>query len=191
MPSSTDRKAPFTPEQFEQIHKTYDRKLFFWFRKRVNSSVAEELAAESLVKLWRSDYRGDCAVSTWIYKIANSVLSDWRKSAKQRNHFLEDAMENRLVLERKYASQDESGPISWEEGSEAADPAPDPETLAMIEEQLAGKFRDPRLESLDATTKVILIRYFVQNDAIEEIAADLGVSPSSVYKRILRVCPNS
>jgi RNA polymerase sigma factor (sigma-70 family) len=189
MPSSTDRKAPFTQEQFERIHNTYNRRLFFWFRKRVNADVAEELAAKSLVKFWQSDYRGDCAVSTWIYKIANSVLSDWRKSAKQRNQFLQDAMENRLVLERKYASQDESGPISWEEGSEAADPAPNPETLAMIEEQLADKFRDPRLESLDATTKVILIRYFIQ--AIEEIAADLGVSPSSVYKRILRVCLNS
>jgi len=189
MPSATDRKASFTQEQFEQIHKTYNRKLFFWFRKRVNADVAEELAAKSLVKLWRSDYRSDCAVSTWIYKIANSVLSDWRKSAKQRNQFLEDAMENRLMLERKCASQDEF--TSWEEGTEAADPAPDPETLAMIEEQLAGKFRDPRLESLDATTKVILIRYFVQNDAIEEIAGDLGLSPSTIYKRIFRVCPNS
>jgi RNA polymerase sigma factor (sigma-70 family) len=191
MPSATDRKAPFTQEQFEQIHKTYNRKLFFWFRKRVNADVAEELAAKSLVKLWRSDYRGDCAVSTWIYKIANSVLSDWRKSAKQRNQFLEDAMENRLVLERKYASRDDAGPICWEEGSEAADPAPNPEKQAMIEEQLAGRFNDPRLESLDAITKEILIRYFVQNDAIEEIAADLGVSPSGVYKRILRICPKT
>ena len=56
----------------------------------------------------------------------------------------------------------------------------------MIEEQLAGKFRDPRLESLDATTKVILIRYFVQNDAIEEIAADLGISQRTVQKHIAR-----
>ena len=191
MPSSIDRKAPFTQEQFEQIHKTYNRKLFFWFRKRVNADVAEELTANTLVKLWRSDYRGDCAVSTWIYKIANSVLSDWRKSAKQRNQFLEDAMENRLMLERKYASQDESGPLSWEEGSEAADPAPNPEKQAMIEEQLAGRFNDPRLESLDDITKEILIRYFIENDPVEEIAADLGVSPSGVYKRILRVCPNS
>jgi hypothetical protein len=64
MPSATDRKAPFTQEQFEQIHKTYNRKLFFWFRKRVNADVAEELTANTLVKLWRSDYRGDCAVTT-------------------------------------------------------------------------------------------------------------------------------
>jgi RNA polymerase sigma factor (sigma-70 family) len=191
MPSATDRKAPFTQEQFEQIHKTYNRKLFFWFRKRVNADVAEELAANTLVKLWRSDYRGDCSVSTWIYKIANSVLSDWRKSAKQRNQFLENAMENRLVLERKYASQDESGPISWEEGEEAADPAPNPEKQAMIRQQLAGRFNDPRLASLNATTKVILIRYFIENDPVEEIAADLGVSPSGVYKRILRVCPKT
>jgi RNA polymerase sigma factor (sigma-70 family) len=191
MPSSTDRKALFTQEQFERIHNTYNRRLFFWFRKRVNADVAEELAAKSLVKFWQSDYRGDCAVSTWIYKIAKSVLSDWRKSAKQRNQFLEDAMENRLVLERKYASQDESAPISWEEGAEAADPTPDPETQAMIREQLAGRFTDPRLDSLDAGTKEILIRYFIENDPVEEIAGDLGLSPSTVYKIILRICPNS
>jgi DNA-directed RNA polymerase specialized sigma24 family protein len=144
MPSSTDRKTSFTPEQFERIHNTYNRRLFFWFRKRVKyADVAEELAAKSLVKLWRSDYRGDCAVSTWIYKIAQSVLSDWRRSAKQRNTFLESAMENRLVLERKYAPRDDTGPVCWEEGAEAADPAPNPEKQAMIREQLAGRVQRP------------------------------------------------
>ena len=75
MPSATDRKASFTQEQFEQIHKTYNRKLFFWFRKRVNADVADELAAATLVKVWQSEYRGECAVSTWIYRIAGSILA--------------------------------------------------------------------------------------------------------------------
>jgi RNA polymerase sigma factor (sigma-70 family) len=189
MPLTTDRKAPFAHEQFERIHSTYNRRLFFWFRKRVNADVAEELAATTLVKLWQSDYRGECAISTWIYGIADSVLADWRKSAKQRNQLLEDAMENRLVLERKYASQDEF--TSWEVGSEAADPAPDPETLAVIQEQMAGRFSDPRLASLDKATKHILIRHFVEGESAEEIARGLGVTPSAIYKIISRKCPQS
>jgi RNA polymerase sigma factor (sigma-70 family) len=191
MPLVNVGKAPFTEEQFEQIHNTYNRRLFFWFRKRVNADVAEELAANTLVKLWQSEYRNECALNTWVYRIAKSVLSDWRKSAKQRNEFLEDAMENRVMLERKYTCRDESGPTNWDEGVEATDPAPDPEIQLMIEEQLAGRFSDSRLESLDATTKQILIRYFVQNDPVEEIAADLGISPSGVYKRLSRICPKT
>jgi RNA polymerase sigma factor (sigma-70 family) len=188
MPLATDRKPPFTEEQFERIHNDYNPKLLSWFRKRIkHGHIADELAADVLVRLWKSDFRGDCSLNTWIFRIAKSVLSDWRK----RNTFLEDAMDNRVMLERKYTPQDESSPISWEEGAEAEDPTPDPEMLAMIREQLAGRFSDPRLEALDATTKEILIRYFIESDPVEEIAADLNLAPSTIYKRILRVCPNS
>jgi DNA-directed RNA polymerase specialized sigma24 family protein len=188
MPLDTDRKtpSPFTEQEFERLHKTYNPKLFFWFRKRVNADVAEELAAATLVKSWQSDYRGECAISTWIYGIADSVLADWRKSAKQRNQFLENAMENRLALERKYTLPD-----CWEQSSEVADPAPNPEKQAMIREQLAGRFSDPRLGSLDAATKDILIRYIHYGDSAVDIAGDLGVTPDAIYKKIRRVCPNS
>jgi len=191
MPLDTDGKPPFTEQEFERIHNTYNRRLFLWFRKRVRyADVAEELTVNTLLRLWRSEYRGDCAVSTWIYRIADSVLLDWQKSAKQRNGFLEAAMDNRVMLEHKYP-QDECGPINWEESAEAEDHSPDPETQAMIREQLTGRFSDPRLESLDSTTKGILIRYFVENDPVDEIAADLGVSPSRVYKIMSRICPKS
>jgi RNA polymerase sigma-70 factor (ECF subfamily) len=187
MPSTTDKTPPFTEEQFNQIHNTYNRRLLLWFRKRVPyTDVAEELTVNTLLKLWKSEYRGECAISTWIYRIADSVLADWQKSAKQRNTFLEEAMENRVALEQKCTPHDESGQIT-----EAADPAPNPEKQAMIREQLAGRFNDPRLESLDAITKEILIRYFIEDDPVGEIAADLGMSPSSVYKRILRICPKT
>jgi RNA polymerase sigma factor (sigma-70 family) len=192
VPQNEISKSPFTEQEFARIHTSYNRKLFFWFRKRVkHPDVAEELAADTLVKLWASDFRGDCALSTWIYGLAGSVLTDWRRSAKRQNKFLEDAMENRVSLERKYQRNDESRPISWEEGAEAMDPAPDPEQHAIVRDQLGGHFSDFRLHSLDHETKQILLRYFVEQDSVEDIAGDLGVTPSAIYKRILRVCPKS
>ncbi|MFY9560303.1 MAG: sigma-70 family RNA polymerase sigma factor [Terriglobales bacterium] len=192
MPQNEVSKSPFTEQEFARIHTSYDRQLFFWFRKRVkHPDVAEELAADTLMKLWESDFRGDCALSTWIYCLAKSVLTDWRRSTKRQNEFLEDAMENRVALERKYMRRDESGPITWEEGAEATDPTPNPEQQAIIRDQLVGHFSDPRLDSLDYETKQMLLRYFVEQERVEDIAADLGVTPSAIYKRILRVCPKS
>lgn len=192
MPQNAVSKAPFTEQEFACIHTFYNRQLFFWFRKRVkHDGVAEELAADTLVKLWQSDFRGECALKTWIYGIAESVFRDWRRSAKRQNKFLEDAMENRVALERKYSQRDESDPVSWEEGAELADPAPNPERHAIIHDQLSGRFDDPRLKALDDRTKQILVRYFVEEEMVEDIAADNGLSPSAIYKIILRVCPKS
>jgi RNA polymerase sigma factor (sigma-70 family) len=192
MPLIHASKAPFSEQEFSEIHASYSRKLFSWFRKRVgHSDVAEELSADTLIKLWQSEFRGGCSLKTWIYQIARSVLSDWRRSTKKRRKFLENAMENRVALERKYDRRDDSDPMSWEESIEARDHSPNPEIQALIHQQLAGKFSDPRLQDLDPTTKQILIRYFVHNDPVEEIATELGMSTSAVYKKILRICPKS
>jgi RNA polymerase sigma factor (sigma-70 family) len=192
MPHSAVSKAPFTEQEFARIHESYSRKLFFWFRKRAKyPDVAEELAADTLIKLWQSDFRGECALKTWIYCIAESVLTDWRRSVMRQNKFLRDAMENRVALERKYGQRDECDPISWEEGAEMADPAPNPEKHAIIQDQLSGRFDDPRLNSFDDRTKQILVRYFVEEEPVDDIASDYDLSPSAIYKIILRVCPKS
>lgn len=56
------------------------------YRSAQNADDANDIAQESFLKIWRSlsSFRGDCALSTWITRIAISCACDFARSKKRR-----------------------------------------------------------------------------------------------------------
>jgi RNA polymerase sigma-70 factor (ECF subfamily) len=74
-----------------------------------NTAEAEDLTQEAFMQVFRklSTFRGDAALSSWLYRIAvNTVLMHFRK--KNRRHIsLDEAYNNdKHLVRREYGSQD-------------------------------------------------------------------------------------
>jgi RNA polymerase sigma-70 factor (ECF subfamily) len=86
-----------------------------------NPADADDLAQEALLRAFRAlpKYRGDAALSTWLYTVARSTFLDWRRSKATRMGTLEeplaedhsnddprqdDLLNTRLEVERLWAA---------------------------------------------------------------------------------------
>ena len=69
--------------EFNDIVREYSEPLYWHIRGIVNSHEdADDILQDTFVKIWRSlpDFRGESAVSTWVWRIAtNEALSFLRK----------------------------------------------------------------------------------------------------------------
>ena len=128
---------------------------------------ARDCAQEAMLKAWRAlpDYRGDCSLETWLYRIAASCCLDF--------------------LRRKGRWAAESAEQLAEEGGfDPPDPSPQPE------EEL--QRRDERAELQSALTalpddmRIALTMSAVEGRRYEDIAQVLGVAPGTVKSRISR-----
>lgn len=70
-------------KEFNDIVREYSEALYWHIRGIVNSHEdADDILQETFVKIWRAlpDFRGESAVSTWVWRIAtNEALSFLRK----------------------------------------------------------------------------------------------------------------
>ena len=60
---------------FEEIYKTYWDKIFrLCLGYSNNHDAAKDLAQETFIKVWQAlpDFRNECSVSTWIFRIASN-----------------------------------------------------------------------------------------------------------------------
>jgi RNA polymerase sigma-70 factor, ECF subfamily len=80
-------------DQFDAVLKTYQDKVFRLCCAMLGDrTLAEETAQEVFVRIWKSlsGYRGDAALSTWIYSIArNACLTARKKRSAERGLSLE------------------------------------------------------------------------------------------------------
>ena len=71
-------------ESIKELYETYERYIFrYLYGLTLNFHIAEELTQETFFQVLKSvhRFRGDCHVSTWIYKIARNVyIQQCRKS---------------------------------------------------------------------------------------------------------------
>jgi RNA polymerase sigma-70 factor (ECF subfamily) len=73
------RVAERDGEAFEQLYRAYARRVLAFVRDIVVSpELAEEVAGDTMVALWRSarDYRGESRVLTWLLGIAHHKAID-------------------------------------------------------------------------------------------------------------------
>jgi RNA polymerase sigma-70 factor (ECF subfamily) len=65
-------------ESIKELYETYEQYIFrYLYGLTLNFHIAEELTQETFFQVLKSvhRFRGDCHVSTWIYKIARNVYS--------------------------------------------------------------------------------------------------------------------
>jgi RNA polymerase sigma-70 factor (ECF subfamily) len=75
-------------EAFEQLYRTYHRRIFgYLFRMLSNAEAAEEVASDVMLEMWKAagTFRGDSQVSTWLFGIARfKGLSHLRRGRAER-----------------------------------------------------------------------------------------------------------
>jgi len=71
---------------FQQIDDAFRLKIRRYMTHLVGESEAEDLAQEAFIKVYSNigNFRGDCSLSTWIYKIATNVAIDSLRSHMHR-----------------------------------------------------------------------------------------------------------
>ena len=85
------------PEAFEKL--IADLEPLVWrvcWHYTGNREDASDCGQESMIKIWRSlsQYRGDCAFETWVYRIAASCSLDFlRKKKRERAESIEPMRE--------------------------------------------------------------------------------------------------
>lgn len=93
--------------------------LFYTHRPRVyslclrmtnNTAEAEDLTQDAFLQVFRklSTFRGDSALSTWLYRVAvNTVLMHFRKKGLRQVSLDESSNQDTRLLKREYGSVDE------------------------------------------------------------------------------------
>ena len=74
-------------EAFETLMTAYEKKIYcLCLRMMGNPHDGEDAAQEAMLRIWQkmSQYRGECAFSTWVYRVASSSCMDAiRKRSRQ------------------------------------------------------------------------------------------------------------
>lgn len=128
---------------------------------------ARDCAQEAMLKAWRAlpDYRGDCSLETWLYRIAASCCLDFLRK------------KGRTAL----ASTEQ---LAQEGGFDPPDPSPQPEEELQRRDERAELQK--ALAALPDDMRIALTMSAVEGRRYEDIAQVLGVAPGTVKSRISR-----
>ena len=131
-----------------------------------NREAAEDCGQEAMIRIWRNlgNYRGECALESWVYRIVANCCMDWlRKKKRDKSVSMEPLRE---------------------QGFDPADTSPG------TEEQVVAKDEQSRLRGaialLPDDQREALILTQLEKVPYEEAAQALGVSEGTVKSRVNR-----
>jgi len=168
-----------SPENFEELVREQQRMVFGTLTRMTGAGAhVEDLAQEVFLRLYRAlpEFRGDAAISTYLYRIVVNVAQDeWKRRRKERLH-----------LASEPAVEDESG--SWIEnfaadelsGQHARTPEQlmeDAQTVAVV---------DAALEELAPMERAVLVLYHQEELSYEGISAALEMPINTVRTHLHR-----
>ena len=163
--STREAMNDHTEADFESIVEKYSDLVYtVAYRILGNSADAEDASQEAFISAYRNfeRFRGQSAVSTWLYRIAvNASLMKLRKD--RRRKFLTDT------------GYDEMNLVSWTEGPESA--ALNSELRRRLEEGLA---------QVPPQLRAAVVLRDVQGLSNEEAAKALKVSVASLKSKLHR-----
>ena len=74
------------PEAFERLMEPLEQLVWrVCWHYTGNREAAEDCGQEAMIRIWRSlgSYRGDCALESWVYRIAANCCMDWLRKKKR------------------------------------------------------------------------------------------------------------
>lgn len=152
---------------FEQLITPYEQLVWrvCWHYTH-HQEDARDCAQETMVKAWRclNQYRQDCSLESWLYRIAASCCVDF--------------------LRRKKRHAADSADALAENGFDPVDPDPQPEEKALQREEKSQLYH--AIDQLPEDMRTALILSAVEGRKYEEIAQITGVAPGTVKSRINR-----
>lgn len=95
--------------EFESIHDAFRPKIQRYLTRLVGAQEAEDLTQEVFCKvnLALKTFRGECALSTWIYRIATNAAIDRIRTASFRRQAWTSSLDDPTVTEGKVAPAEE------------------------------------------------------------------------------------
>ena len=155
------------PEAFEQLIGPLEQTIWrICWHYTGNRETAEDCGQEAMLRIWRSldSYRGECALESWVYRIAANCCMDFlRKKKRDKSVSMEPLRE---------------------QGFDPADPSPG------TEEQVIAAGEHQRLREaitlLPEEQREALVLTQLEKVPYEEAARLLGVSEGTVKSRVNR-----
>ena len=128
---------------------------------------AADCMQEAMLKAWRAigSYRGDCALESWLYRIAATVCLDFLRKQKR-------------------LPETESADEMAESGFHPVDDSPTPEAAALNAE--SGAQLREAIDALPGDMRTVLILYALEGRQYDEIAEITKTSIGTVKSRLNR-----
>ena len=155
------------PEAFSQLIGPLEQLVWrICWHYTGNRETAEDCGQEAMLRIWRNlgSYRGDCALESWVYRIAANCGMDWlRKKKRDRSVSVEP------MREQGFDPPDSS-------------PGTEEQVIAADEHQ---RLREA-IRLLPEDQREALIMTQLEKIPYEEAARTLGVSEGTVKSRVNR-----
>ena len=156
------------PAAFEALITPHERMVWrvCWHYTQ-HTEDARDCAQETMLKAWRAlpDYRGDCSLETWLYRIATSCCLDFLRTKSR-------------------GTAESTEQLAEEGGFDPPDPSPQPEEELQRRDERAEL--QSALAALPDDMRIALTMSAVEGRRYEDIAQVLGVAPGTVKSRISR-----
>lgn len=155
-------------QAFEQLVTPHEQMLWrVCYHYTHHQEDAADCLQEAMLKAWRAigSYRGECALSSWLYRIASTVCLDFLRRQKR-------------------LPPTESADELAEDGFAPVDNSPTPDE-AILKAESAQDIRDA-IDSLPADMRTVIILYALQGLGYEEIAEVMKTSVGTVKSRLNR-----
>lgn len=157
---------------FQQLVQRYQNRVYSLVHRIVNMPEdTEDIAQEVFVTLHRSmaNFRGECAFSTWMYRITVNHCKNRLKYLQRRNFHRADAIEDT-------AESDLRAPVSM--------------SFADPEQQMIGKQLETiiqqELSQLDEEYRIVLILRDIEHLSYDHISDITGLALGTVKSRLHR-----
>ena len=155
------------PEAFEQLITPLEQLIWrICWHYTGNRESTEDCGQETMIRIWRSldSYRGDCALESWVYRIAANCCMDYLRKKKRDKSVSMEPMRD--------------------QGFDPADPSPG------TEEQVVAADEQKRLREaitmLPEDQREALIMTQLEKVPYEEAAKLLEVSEGTIKSRVNR-----
>jgi RNA polymerase sigma-70 factor, ECF subfamily len=172
----------WTVQDFDKIHETFRPKILRYLTRMVNPEEAEDLTQEVFVKINRAlgTFRGECQMSTWIYRIATNAALD-----KLGSPSFQRTIQARLSQDSIGSDDAEADePEIVDQNAWTGEKTPSLETTMMREEML--ECVRNRLAQLPADYRTVLVLSDMEELPNSEIAEIVGASVDAVKIRLHR-----
>ena len=132
-----------------------------------NREAAEDCGQEAMIRVWRNlaDYRGECALESWVYRIAANCCMDWLRKKKRDKSVSMEPMR--------------------EQGFDPADTSPGTEEQAVAKDEKQ-RLREAIAQLPDDQREALILTQ-LEKIPYEEAARSLGISEGPVKSRVNRV----
>ncbi len=155
------------PEAFGQLMEPLEQLVWrVCWHYTGNREAAEDCGQEAMIRIWRNlaEYRGECALESWVYRIAANCCRDWlRKKKRDKSVSMEPLRE---------------------QGFDPADTSPGTEDQVVAKDERQ-RLREA-ISQLPDDQREALILTQLEKIPYEEVAQSLGISEGTVKSRVNR-----